>query len=193
MLPRFFSQLLSSPTPTTLLKVTSIYSFQRFITHSIKISEFLLVRTNSKIFPQYSHRKPHPVVCTQMDARTSGVEQIARRCHYTPLHTLDAKRIPLLDKLARLSLHRRLFVNFLPLVIPVRRDQSSILIIVPINDYVPWKSPVAQFPLRERSVGSLSLFLSLYLPRMEEEAGSSRVCVRLGDHPFSLPLHPHPV
>lgn len=73
MLPRYSSQqLLSSPTPTTLLKVTSIYSFQRFITHSIKISEFLLVRTNSKIFPQYSHRKPHPVVYTQMDARTSG-------------------------------------------------------------------------------------------------------------------------
>lgn len=88
--------------------------------------------------------------------------------------------------------NRRLFVNFLPLDdwIPVTprsiidHDQRLRPMEIPCRAI---SSP------REERGPSLSLSVSAEEGGGGGGGGSSRVCVRLGDHPFSLPLRLHPV
>lgn len=179
MLPSFSSQQ-----PLCSRGNKNIFRPTRFIIHRTKISEFLLVRTNSKIFPQ--SRTPS---CVHANG---SLDEQARVELDTVIKHLSAhssqKESPPFDKLARLSLHRRLFVNFLPLVIPVT-PRSIIDHDRPDQRLRPMEIPCRAIssPREERGPPpSLSLSTS-------RGGGRRFVCVRLGDHPFSLPLHPHPV
>lgn len=162
MLPSFSSQQ-----PLCSRGNKNIFRPTRFIIHRTKISEFLLVRTNSKIFPQ--SRTPSCVHANGSLDEQARVELDTVIKHTSP-HTRRKKNPPL-RQIGKTFSSSAIIRQFSPTCDPTceLRDRSSIMI-VPINDYVPWKSPVAQFPLRERSVGPLPPSLSPF--RAEEGEGS---------------------
>lgn len=159
MLPSFSSQQ-----PLCSRGNKNIFRPTRFIIHRTKISEFLLVRTNSKIFPQ--SRTPS---CVHANG---SLDEQARVELDTVIKHLSAhssqKESPSFDKLARLSLHRRLFVNFLPLVIPVT-PRSIIDHDRPDQRLRPMEIPCRAISSPREERGPPSLPLSLHFARRREK------------------------
>lgn len=155
------------------------YSFQRFVTYPVKISEFLLVQTNFQNIPT-TREKPHPKWIPYTEE--ARVAQIARHCHYTPLSKQKESPPP-----PSINWQDFLFIGDYSSIFSHLYPSSTInhrsLIVPWSNDYVPWKNPLSRNFLSARSVGPLSTSTSAE----EEEAGSSRVCVRSPRFPSSTP------
>lgn len=153
----------------------------------MKISEFLLVRTNFKIFPGW---KAAPCR-VQMDPVQAGAGGANRS---TPsLHTMQKESLFPFDKLARLSLQSAIIRQFSP---TWWLDPCNAAI-----NHRSWSTitshgnPLSRNFLSAR--GAWALSLSFYQRgggrRRRRRRFEPRVRAGLGDHPFSLPLRLHPV